>query len=141
MATLTPADHIAINALVSRYFWLVDHGRAGETAALFSPAATLTFAPGSPKPGTLEGTAIAAAMAAREKQTGVTTRHVLSNVALTPREDGAVEGYLLLTLFRSDDETRGTTPAAVADIEDLYVRAADGWRIERRLITPIFNRA
>lgn len=140
MAALAQADRDAITDLVHQFFWLVDHGRADETGALFAPTAALTFAPGSPKPGTLEGPAIAEAMKARAAQREITTRHVLSNITLTPRPDGQVEGYLLLTLFRASAANPPPDPAAVADIEDVYVKTAEGWRIARRVITPIFSR-
>lgn len=134
------ADRLAATDVVNRFFWLVDMGRAAETAALFTPDATLTFGPGAPKPGTIEGAAIGEAMKARQGQANVTTRHVLSNVAVAARDDGALEIYTLLTLFRSEDESRNSHPASVADVQDVLVRDGDGWRIKERTITPIFNR-
>lgn len=133
-------DRQAITDLMYRFYWLVDQGRAGETAPLFAPTARLTFGPGSPKPGTIEGGAIPAAMSARGLQAHVTTRHVLSNIRLAAREDGAVEGYSLLTLYRSEDASRDSYPASVADIEELFVREGGEWRIQTRDILPIFNR-
>lgn len=134
------ADRLAITDVVQRFFRLVDHGRAAETAALFTHDATLTFGPGSPKPGTVAGEAIPPAMAARQAQAHVTTRHVLSNIEVSLGEDGGAQAYSLLTLFRSEDESRDTLPASVADIEDHLVRTGDGWRIRARLITPVFSR-
>lgn len=135
------ADRFAASDLVQHFFLLVDQGRAAETAALFTHDATLTFGPGSPKPGTVAGEAIPGAMVARQAQTHVTTRHVLSNIAVTSRADGGLDVYSLLTLFRSEDDTCDTIPASVADIRDVLVREAAGWRIASRLISPIFNRA
>lgn len=133
-------DRFAVTDVVLRFFRLVDQGRAGETAALFTADATLTFGPGAPKPGTIAGADIPAAMAARQAQVHVTTRHVLSNVVLSPAEDGSVHVYSLLTLFRSEDEKRDSDPASVADIDDVLVRDGNGWRIKQRTITPVFNR-
>jgi len=79
-------------------------------------------------------------MLARSKQTNVTTRHVLSNIALSPRSAGQVDAYSLLTLFRSEDESRDTHPASVADVEELLVQIDGRWRVQERLILPIFNR-
>jgi hypothetical protein len=135
-----PEDRDAIVEVLHQYFWLIDHGRAAETAHLFTSSAELTFAVGAPKPGTLRGQEISAAMVARGKQTNVTTRHVISNIALMGRPDRTVAAYCLLTLFRSDSEARDSYPASVADIEDIMVRQEDGWRIKTRLISPIFNR-
>jgi|GEM_PF-2048364 len=135
------ADRQAAVDLVYRIFWLIDHGRAAETAALFLPDGTLTFGPGAPKPGTIAGHAIAAAMAARQAQANVTTRHVLGNPSVTANADGSLSVSTLLTLFRSEDSGRDSYPASVADIDDVVVRSDAGWRIKARLITPIFNRS
>ena len=137
---VTVSDRQQIFDIILRYFWLVDHGRADETGAFFADDAQLTFGPGAPKPGTIEGAAIPIAMRARAKQTEVTTRHVLSNIILTVRDANTVEANALLTLFRSNDEHRGTVPASVADIEDIYVRSGESWKIHRRRILPVFNR-
>lgn len=138
---LSSDDRQAITDIIHRFFWLVDHGRAGETADLFAGDARITFGPGTPNPGTIEGAAIRAAMTARATHTHVTTRHVLSNIALSPNPNGSVSAYSLLTLFRSDDETRDSAPASVADIDEIYVRNGAVWRIQERIIMPIFNRA
>jgi len=138
---LGPEDREAITDLMYSFYRLVDQGRADETAALFTDTARLTFGPGAPKPGTTEGPAIAALMAARAKQTHVTTRHVLTNIVLWCRLDGTVEGHSLLTLYRSETEGRDSYPASVADIAEVFVRGTDGWRIQERTISPIFNRA
>jgi hypothetical protein len=140
-ATIALEDRIEIEALIHRFYWLVDHGKADETADLFAPTARLTFGPGSPKPGTVEGPDIKSAMLARSKQVNVTTRHVLSCIALAARPDGMVDAYSLLTLFRSEDEGRDTYPASVADIEEIMVRIDGKWRVQERIILPIFHRA
>jgi hypothetical protein len=139
-APVTNDNRQAIIDIIHRYFWLVDHGRADETAAYFSQTARLTFGPGAPKPGTIEGKSIAAAMIARAKQIEVTTRHVISNITLTTLGDDKVQAYSLLTLFRSEDARRDTYPASIADVDDIFVRMGNSWRIQDRTISPIFNR-
>ena len=131
---------LAATDLVTRYFDLVDRGLASGTADLFASGGTLTFGPGAPNPGTIAGDAIRAAMTARQAQTHVTTRHVLTNVIVAGQDDGSLIVRSLLTLFRSDDETRSTAIASVADIEDHLVTEAGEWRILSRLISPVFNR-
>lgn len=137
---LSIEDRLAITDLVNRFFWLVDHGRAGETAELFTHDAKLTFGPGSPKPGITEGGAIRTMMIARAGHVHVTTRHVLSNMAFTANADGSVSVHTLMSLYRSDDETRSSVPASIADLDEIYVRCDDGWRIRERTVMPIFNR-
>jgi hypothetical protein len=137
---LALTDRLAITDLMHRFYRLVDQGRAGETAVMFTETARLTVGPGAPKPGTTEGPAIAALMAARGRQVDVTTRHVLSNIVLSRRPDGMVAGYSLLTLFRSETDSRDSQPASVADVDEVFVRDIGGWRIQERTISPIFSR-
>ena len=89
-STLTIEDRLAAGDVVRRFFWLVDHGRAAETAALFARDGSLTFGPGSPKPGTIAGADIAPAMAARQAQLNVTTRHVLTEAHVAGKADGSI---------------------------------------------------
>jgi hypothetical protein len=138
---LSTTDRQSIVDCLHRYFWLVDRGRAAETAALFTQTARLTFGPGSPKPGSITGPDIARAMQARGAQTHITTRHVLSNIVVSPQSRGTVNVSSLLTLFRSDDDSRDTYPASIADVEDVFVLEGDSWLIQERTILPIFNRA
>jgi hypothetical protein len=139
-AILSPDDRHAITTVMYRFYRLVDQGHADQTAALFTPTARLTFGPGSPKPGTLTGDQIPPAMIARGQQTHVTTRHVLSNIQLEPKADGTVEAYSLLTLFRSEDDSRDSYPASVADIIEVFARHEGAWKVQSRDILPVFGR-
>lgn len=138
--TLTIEDRFAVGDIVRRFFWLVDHGRAADTATLFTRDGSLTFGPGSPKPGTIAGADIAPAMAARQAQANVTTRHVLTEAQVIGNDDGSITVSSLLTLFRSEDAGRDSYPMSVADIEDVLVREDGAWRIRTRTISPVFNR-
>ncbi len=140
-ANVSAHDRQAIENVIHRFYWLVDRGRAAETAALFSANARITFGPGSPSPGTIEGDAIPGAMQARQAQSNVTTRHVLSNICMTANDDGTVACDSLLTLFRSDSEVRDTIPATVADIVEILVNEDGDWKIRERTVLPIFNRS
>jgi hypothetical protein len=131
----------AITDGIHLFFNLVDHGKAGSTADLFTHDARLTFGPGSPKPGTIEGPAIREAMAAREQQTSAFTRHVVTNIIFTSADDGAVSATYILTLFRSDDESRSSAPAFVADVAETWVPRDQDWKLAERTIGPTFSRA
>lgn len=146
------AIRLTVNDGIHRFYSLVDTGRAASTAAMFASDARLTFGPGSPQPGTIEGAAIASAMAAREKLVSAFTRHSISNIMLEPAgEDRAgvetgdwagdkVRARYLMVLFRSDDETRSSVPAFVADVEELWLIEDGTWRIAERLVSPAFSR-
>ena len=100
----------------------------------------MIFGPGSPSPGVVEGDAIPGAMQARQAQSHVTTRHVLSNIRMNANEDGSVACDSLLTLFRSESDVLDTIPAIVADIREVFVKDAGGWKMQEREILPVFNR-
>jgi ketosteroid isomerase-like protein len=123
------------------FFRLVDTGKAASTAALFTDDAKLTFGPGSPNPGTIEGGAIHDAMAARERQTSAFTRHVVTNIIYGADGDDAVSVDYALILFRSDDETRASLPAFVADVAESWRLRAGEWKLAQRTISPTFSRA
>lgn len=139
--SVNETDRVQIIDVIHRYFWLVDHGQANEVYKLFSTDGRLEFGAGAPQLGTLQGPEIAASMLARAQLTHVTTRHIVSNIMLRGREDSVIESYSLLTLFRSDDKNRDSYPRSVADVEDMFVRLNGDWRIQKRVISPIFNRS
>ncbi len=139
MSSVSLEDRAAIGDAILAFYHLVDSGQASRTAATFTEDARLTFGPGSPRPGTIEGAAIPAAMAAREADTSAFTRHGVSNIALSG--DGVQIGArYLLTLYRSDDDSRSTIPAFVADVEETWQRRPEGWRMAERTILPAFAR-
>lgn len=137
---LSADDALAIQTIITEFAYLVDHGRATECDALFTEDARITFGPGTPKPGTLEGiAAIRGFLQIRQAQASVTSRHSMSNIRLIPTAKDEVEACSLLTLFRSDNDIRLPVVAFVAEIEERYVRQSEGgWRIRERLITPVF---
>lgn len=141
MATVSVDDRTTIADGIYEFYSLVDGGQAARTEKLFTADARLTFGPGSPKPGSLEGhDAIAAAMAAREAQTSAFTRHVVTNITYQGSLD-SIGVHYLLTLFRSDDETRDSRPAFVADVDERWVEKSGNWLIAERTILPAFARA
>jgi hypothetical protein len=137
---LSVEDRFSLLDLIHQFYWLVDSGRASETAVLFSADGSLTFGVGSPKPGTIRGAEIALAMRDRERLTDVTTRHVISNVVFEQENDEKISAHYLMTLFRADAGPRTTVPAFVADIDEIFAWTEDGFRIFERTVTPVFSR-
>jgi hypothetical protein len=120
------------------FYYLVDHGEAAKTADLFTVDAQLIFGPGSPKPGMIEGVAIADAMKARENLKLAFTRHCICNIVLANAPDDQVSAQYMMILFRSDDETRSSAPAFVADVTEVWRNENACWKIAQRTITPTF---
>jgi ketosteroid isomerase-like protein len=137
---LSQEDRFSVVDIIHKFYLLVDSGRASETASLFTADAELTFGPGSPKPGTINGEEIAAAMRDRERLADVTTRHVISNIALSSGEEARIGAHYLITLFRADGGPRTTLPAFVADVDEAFLNTPEGWKIAERTITPVFFR-
>lgn len=131
-------DRAAIVACVEKSFRLVDDGQADKTALLFTQDARWTFGPGTPKPGTLQGAEIDTAMKARAALTHVTTRHALTNVDVELDGDEAAV-RAIMTLYRSDDDSRSPVPRVVADLTDKLVRLDGHWLIRERLVMPVFG--
>jgi 3-phenylpropionate/cinnamic acid dioxygenase small subunit len=80
-------------------------------------------------------------MAAREQQISAFTRHVVTNIIFGPASDGAVSVTYILTLFRSDDETRSAIPAFVADVAETWANEGQNWKLAERTISPAFSHA
>lgn len=130
----------AIGDAIHAFYAAVDAGKASQTALMFTPDARLTFGPGSPQPGTIEGVQIGAAMEARERQTAAFTRHVVTNLVFEGTGGGTCVSYIL-TLYRSDDEGRDSKPAFVADVRERWSFQGSGWLIAEREIIPAFFRS
>ncbi|MGD9661570.1 MAG: nuclear transport factor 2 family protein [Porticoccaceae bacterium] len=140
-ASLTIEDMLAITETIHSYFKLVDTGRAADVYSLFCENGALTFGAGAPKPGTLSGDNLKASLETRQQQTGVITRHAVSNIQFSAQLEGRVSAYSLLTLYRAEPGAAADTyPASVADIDDIFVKENGSWKILQRVISPVFNR-
>lgn len=126
---------------IHRFFDLVDRGQASATADLFHADATLTFGPGSPQPGTVQGAAIKAAMQARENLKTAFTRHFIGNIIFDQLSSKDAQVRYQMILFRSDDATREATPAFVADVSETWEAEEGGFKIRARTVTPTFTRS
>jgi len=131
--TLTLDIRVAIETAIHSWYDDTDHGRASCAGEMFTSDARLTFRPGSPQPGPIEGTAITDAMMAREKMTDRLTRHAVTNIILRPGEEHGVVACYMLILFRSDDKSRSTLPWFVADMEDDWVESDGQWKIAQEM--------
>jgi ketosteroid isomerase-like protein len=133
-------DRAAVADSIYAFYHLVDSGQASRTAQLFTEDAELTFGPGSPQPGTTVGAAIGDAMRAREAVKSAFTRHIVSSIRFAAAGDDVRADYIL-TLYRSDDETRSSIPAFVADVAEVWRQTGGEWRMAMRTILPAFTRA
>lgn len=124
-----------VEAILVEWSWLIDHGRAAEAAVLFTPDAEQTIA-GVTARG-IE--AIAEGLKRRADMTGRTSRHVISNLKLSMSSDTTVDANWILTLYRSDDANKPARPVLVGDVQDIFRKETDGWKIRSRKIVPVFS--
>jgi hypothetical protein len=136
VSLVAPADAEAVRNLTARFHYLIDHGQASDCLALCAPNAKFVFGPGSPNPGTIEGLdAIGVFLKARQAAP-IKTRHNLGLSLLRPRGADTIVVSTLLTLYRSPGETP-LVPAALADLDETYVRTDQGWRLLVREVRPV----
>ncbi len=81
----------------------------------------------------------------RQANSARMSRHVCNNLLLDVVDDDHAEGVVYLTLYRHDgEEGRKVSPlegpVLVGEYRDRFVRTAEGWRIEERLIFVSFVR-
>lgn len=132
-----------ISNLIAEHGWRIDHGLIMETFALYARNPRLEFMPPAPRAGAYEGRdAVHGWFVERMKAIDVTCRHIISNIRMYERADGAVESTHLLTLFRDGiPGMRTTDPIFVADAAEVYVREDGAWKLAERVVTPVFSPA
>ncbi|SEM70940.1 SnoaL-like domain-containing protein [Bosea lupini] len=139
VAGLSPQDRLAIEQLIQRHAWLIDHGEADKVGELFAEEGAL-YGIG---PDEVGRKAIAewgrqrAAMAERR------SRHLQSNILIEPLAADAARGWVALTLYRHDGPGEGSaTPLLIAEYADRYVKGPDGtWLFAERRLTVLFGAA
>ena len=136
-SAIDPEIRLAIEALVHEHAWLIDHGRAGAVADLFTETARL-LGLGSDMLGRA---AIEAWARKRQAMTERRSRHVQTNIRLRAIDDGRIGGTVCLTLYRHDGPGPGSdVPILVGEYDDIYRCGADGrWRFEERRLTVLFG--
>ncbi len=136
--TLAPDDRLAIEQLIHRHAWLIDHGRASEIEALFTEDAVLKGI----GPDKIGRAAIGDWARQREAMRERRSRHVQTNLLIEAAGVGKAQGTVVLTLYRHDGEGEGSpAPLLIGEYADLYRREADGaWRFAERQLTTLFGR-
>ncbi|MBS7707763.1 nuclear transport factor 2 family protein [Chelatococcus asaccharovorans] len=136
---LLPEDRAAIEELIQRHAWLIDHGEANRIGELFTQDATL-HGVGACKVGRA---AIAAWGAERAAMRGRRSRHVHSNILIEPVSPDAARGWLVLTLYRHDGPGLGSAaPLLICEYADRYRKEPDGaWRFAERRLAMLFGEA
>lgn len=137
--SLSPQDHIAIEQLIQRHAWLIDHGEADKVGELFAEDGAL-YGVGPDKVGRA---AIAEWGRQRAAMSERRSRHVQSNILIEPVAPNVARGSVVLTLYRHDGPGQGSaTPLLVAEYADRYAKGPRGsWLFAERRLAVLFGAA
>ena len=131
--------------LVARYTHLVDFGEAERVADLFAEDGVWAWSSGALR---FEGReAIRGMLRGRQEMSGRRSRHVCPNLAIDVVDADHATGLVYLLLFRHDFDApesdqgpaSSTTPLAVGEYRDRFVRTAEGWRFAYREASVAFG--
>jgi hypothetical protein len=127
----------AVEQLIQRHAWLIDHGHADRVPELYTEDARLTGI-GPDKIGRRAITQWADQRAAMKERR---SRHVQTNIVLEELSPSLIRGTVILTLFRHDGSADApSAPMLVGEYDDTYALCADGlWRIGERHLTILFG--
>lgn len=123
-----------IHQLYARQSHLIDEGAAAEWAATFAVDGEF-HSPSYPAPvvGSVALTEFARRFADGASAAGEVHRHVLTNLAVAPLDEGALEvrAYLQIVATRSGGDSR---LVRFVTLTDRVIREGGQWRIARRTI-------
>ncbi len=138
MEVIDAGTRTAIDALVTEFSFLIDHGQAAGLPELFTEDGAFE----SPM-ATLSGRkAITAAMAQRAKADH-NTRHAITNLRLQSESPDRIRGTALLTMYRwaNSDTDPKPQPIALVEYEDVYQQTSDGgWLFASRKVLQVLPR-
>lgn len=134
MSTISPQDEAAITRTLIDYCWAIDEKDWALMRDTFTAEAELNMTTGP-----LAGADTIVDFMRTSRARFSTTQHILSNVRITPGDDGRtayVTSYVL-----GHDVKPGTPDALVriaAQYRDHVVKDSDRWRISQRDIVRIW---
>jgi hypothetical protein len=127
-------ERSAIEALLSEFYWRLDHPGSGTVADLFTEAGTIV----TPRFELAGRAAIAQWFATRAQRT---TRHHWSNLRLTRAADGsvAVDAYLS-TAAAPASAASAAAEVMISETRDIVVRDEEGaWQFAARKLSVVFE--
>lgn len=127
-------ERSAIEALLSEFYWRLDHPGSGTVADLFTEAGTIV----TPRFELAGRAAIAQWFAARAQRT---TRHRWSNLRLTRAADRsvAVDAYLS-TAAAPASAASAAAEVMISETHDIVVRDEKGaWQFAARKLSVVFE--
>ena len=135
--TLTADDRLAIESLLTEFYWRLDHADARNVAELFIEAGTLV----TPRFSLSGSEAIAQWFVGRSVAGARVTRHAWSNPRLTSNDEGSVTvAALLRTAAAPLVPEQGGAELMIGETEDRVVQCdSRDWRFASRRLTVVFE--
>lgn len=131
--------HQAIEVLIARFAWLIDHEDGRGVAELFTTQGSYAV---DGVELTLRGRREIDEFYERRRAAGPrTSRHLFSNLYLQNVDEARAAGTCVLTLHAANGHPpHPLAPVVVADYADTYVRDDHGvWRFDSRTVTALFG--
>lgn len=128
-----------LEAVLTAFWFEVDHNAGAQASRFFTPEAELRFEDAS-----FSGTAaIESVYRTRAARGDRVSRHLVTNLHLLDVEERRVRAVSVLLLFAEDGTPPrpSTSPTLVADVWDEFALTDDGWRIGSRWIRNLFLRS
>ena len=128
-------ERSAIEALLSEFYWRLDHPGSGTVADLFTEAGTIV----TPRFELAGRAAIAQWFATRAQRT---TRHHWSNLRLTRAADRsvAVDAYLSTAAAPASAAASAAAEVMISETHDIVVRDEKGaWQFAARKLSVVFE--
>lgn len=129
--TLSAEDLHQIQLVVEGYHRGIDLGPE-DASWVFSDDAVFEYTAGGVSGATVSGKEALEAFYGDLRKTN-TSRHLVTNVVISPSPEGATGSLYMTTLDRTDDAP--VTVTAFGLYEDVYVKTSEGWRIKHRVYT------
>lgn len=138
---LTPvsdSDHVALSRLVSEFAWRIDNLKAATLHELVTDDAELRTG-ADPVIGIDAIKAWGAHFDETDPLPGI--RHSITNARFSGDGPDRAQGTSMLTAYwTAPGEDAVTTPFAVGEDHDTFIRTPDGWRLASRVWVQLFTR-
>jgi len=130
---LSAEDHVAIAALLTEFYWRMDHPGSGSVADLFTYDGTIV----TPRFQVAGREAIALWFAGRPSRM---TRHSSANLRITEEPGEVLVDAYLTTAAAPATPGSGGAEVMINETHDVVVRDADGgWCFAARRLTSVFE--
>ena len=137
--------HTAINAehniqqLVYRIVTAIDAGQASLASAYFTDDGVIKFGGAAPYNSEFSGIEnIRLFFKNREENKNLETRHLISNLCVSPQQDGSFRANYLFNVLRGTKGNTTTKENLICDVSDQFRLDGEDFKIFHRHVKPIF---